>query len=296
MKKLKLGVIGMSDGNGHPYSWSAIFNGFNPEYMNKCPFPVIPQYLAKEKYPENFLGHLAEVTHVWTQDLEISNHIAKASNIPFVVERMEDMIGKVDAILLGRDDAENHKSMAEPFIKAGLPIFIDKPFALSITDAEEMLSWQKYESQIFTCSSLRYAKELMLTEEDLEQIGNIYTVEASVMKYWETYAIHILEPIVAQLPNRGDLVNTYKVKKNNLTQALIEWQKCTAYIKVTSLTPAPLTFNFVGSKRTITKSFVDSFGCFKSSLAAFMEQVKTKKQWIPRNETLELVKILAWKQ
>ena len=24
---LKLGIIGLSEGNGHPYSWSAIFNG-----------------------------------------------------------------------------------------------------------------------------------------------------------------------------------------------------------------------------------------------------------------------------
>lgn len=294
MSLLKLGVIGMSDANGHPYSWSAIFNGFNHSFMQECPFPVIPEYLSKEIYPENFLGNLAEVTHIWTQDIEISNHIAKASNIPFVVKKMEDMIGQVDAILLARDDAENHKSMAEPFIKAGLPIFIDKPFALSLADANEMLSFQKYDEQIFTCSSLRYAKELMLTIEDLEILGEIYTVEASVMKYWDTYAIHLLEPIIAQFPNKGDLVCVHKIEKNKLVQALIEWQNFTAYVKVTSLTPAPLTFNFVGSKASISKDFVDSFGCFKSSLAAFVEQVKTKKQLISRSETLELVKILSW--
>jgi hypothetical protein len=296
MKKLKLGIIGMSEGNGHPYSWSAIFNGFNQEHMNNCPFPVIPEYLAKEKFPENFLGHLAEVTHVWTQDPEISKHIAKASNIPFIVERMEDMIGQVDAILLARDDAENHKVMAEPFIKASLPIFIDKPFTLSLLDAEEMLSWQKYESQIFTCSSLRYANELMLTNEDFEILGDIYTVEASVMKYWETYAIHLLEPLVAQLPNRGPLVSVHKMEKNKLVQALIEWQNFTAYVKVTSLTPSPLTFNFVGSKASISKCFLDSFACFKFSLSAFIEQVMTKKLSISREETLELVKILSWKE
>ena len=33
LSKLKLGVIGMSEGNGHPYSWSAIFNGFDREEM-----------------------------------------------------------------------------------------------------------------------------------------------------------------------------------------------------------------------------------------------------------------------
>ena len=43
VKKIKLGIIGMSDGNGHPYSWSAIFNGYNRDEMQKCTFPVIPE-------------------------------------------------------------------------------------------------------------------------------------------------------------------------------------------------------------------------------------------------------------
>ena len=48
MKSLKLGVIGLSEGNGHPYSWSAIFNGYDPEYMKDCPWEVIPEYLSKQ--------------------------------------------------------------------------------------------------------------------------------------------------------------------------------------------------------------------------------------------------------
>jgi hypothetical protein len=53
MKRLKLGIIGMSEGNGHPYSWSAIINGYNMDHMLDCPFPVIPEYLFKEPYPKN---------------------------------------------------------------------------------------------------------------------------------------------------------------------------------------------------------------------------------------------------
>ena len=40
-KQLKLGIIGISEGNGHPYSWAAIFNAYNPEIMKTCPYPVI---------------------------------------------------------------------------------------------------------------------------------------------------------------------------------------------------------------------------------------------------------------
>ena len=66
-EKLRLGLLGMSSGNGHPYSWSAICNGYDPLLMEDCGFPVIPRYLEKQKYPDDFI-HEATVTHVWTQD------------------------------------------------------------------------------------------------------------------------------------------------------------------------------------------------------------------------------------
>ena len=50
IKQLKIGIIGSSDGNGHPYSWSAIFNGYNKKIMEDCEFPAISNYLNKQKF------------------------------------------------------------------------------------------------------------------------------------------------------------------------------------------------------------------------------------------------------
>ena len=63
---MKLGIIGGSEGNGHPYSWSAIINGYNEERMEECEYSSIPRYL-KENSEE--LGKLngVEVSHIWTQ-------------------------------------------------------------------------------------------------------------------------------------------------------------------------------------------------------------------------------------
>ena len=30
---IRIAMLGMVEGNGHPYSWSAIFNGYDPEKM-----------------------------------------------------------------------------------------------------------------------------------------------------------------------------------------------------------------------------------------------------------------------
>ena len=63
---LKLGIIGLSEGNGHPYSWSAIFNGYDHNSMKDCGYPVIPEYLKKQNWPNDQIKD-ARVTSVWTQ-------------------------------------------------------------------------------------------------------------------------------------------------------------------------------------------------------------------------------------
>lgn len=181
MNKLRLGIIGGSDGNGHPYSWAAIFNGYDKIEMEACEFPVIPKYLQMQDFPNDFLSS-ARVTHIWTQSTALSRKIAKTSLIESVVDNFDEMIGVVDAILLARDDAENHLAYAAPFLRAGLPIYIDKPMALSVEVCKHLLDLQIYEHQIFSCSALRYAKEFDLTQDELEKLGPIIEIQASSQK------------------------------------------------------------------------------------------------------------------
>ena len=128
---IKLGLMGISKGNGHPSSWAAIINGYDKKLMINCGFPVIPEYLSEHKFPEASIKTM-KVSHIWTQDIQISQKIAKTTFIPNIVANYEDMIGHVDGILLARDDAENHLTFSKPFLNAGLPIFIDKPLAYKL--------------------------------------------------------------------------------------------------------------------------------------------------------------------
>jgi hypothetical protein len=50
---------------------------------------------------------------------------------------------------------------AEPFLKAGLPCFVDKPFACKRADALAMIELAKtHKAPLMSCSSLRYTPEL----------------------------------------------------------------------------------------------------------------------------------------
>ena len=84
--ELRLAILGMIDGNGHPYSWSAMFNGYDPEEMKKCPYPVIADYLSFEDRETMRIPN-ARLTHIWTDRPEEARFVARASNIETVVEK-----------------------------------------------------------------------------------------------------------------------------------------------------------------------------------------------------------------
>ena len=90
-KELRLGIIGMSPGNAHPYSWSSIINGqFDGDEINRIGYPGVKDYLNKYKDDLGING--AEVTHVWAQDPEIAKSIAFSSGIPNIVEQYASII------------------------------------------------------------------------------------------------------------------------------------------------------------------------------------------------------------
>ena len=292
MEKIKLGIIGMSQGNGHPYSWAAICNGFNAEFMKDCPFPVIPQYLTAEKYPEAFIKD-AEVTHIWTQERRISEHIARASRISNIVDKPEDMIGHVDAVLLARDDAENHLSMARSFLQAGLMIYIDKPLAFDKKTAAEIYAMEQFHGQIFSCSAMRYGRELDENMAKIRELGKLSYIAAITMKRWDTYSAHIIDPVLRIIDDEVDIKACLPFKNEN-TQGITLTMKSGLVVNLSAHMHSqnPIEIRLFGEKGNFTLIFKDTFYAFRGALEAFIQSVKTHKSSISRQHVMIMVDII----
>ena len=79
-----------------------------------------------------------------------------------LVEKPTDMVGKVDGMLIEAVDGTVHLERAKPFLEAGIPCFIDKPFTCSVADAKKILDLaQKKKAPVFSSSSLRYAPDVI---------------------------------------------------------------------------------------------------------------------------------------
>lgn len=295
MSLLRLGIIGFSPGNAHPYSWSAIFNGYSPDEMEQCGYPVIPRYLEQQNWPASQIPN-AKVNTIWTQDPNLSRKVSKASLIKKVVTRPEDMLDEIDGLLLARDDAENHLKFAEPFLKAGIPIYIDKPIALSMHDLEKIYSLEQYPGQIFTCSALRFSHELKLSDEDKAQVGEIRQVIACTPKSWDKYAVHIIEPVLNMLPVGDRLLSSTKVEggAGGTSGAVsVSWNsgiQTTFFATGDGVTP--ISIRVLGTKGWKELVFSDSFAAFKAALESFVMGIRSHSVESPRSFNSQVVQIL----
>lgn len=292
MSELHLGLLGLSEGNGHPYSWGAIVNGYEEAEMAGCPFPAIPRYLSEHSFPEEAIAD-ARVTHVWTQDGSVSRRIAAACRIEHVVSNAEEMLGKVDAVLLARDDAERHEELAGPFLDAGLPIYIDKPLATGVAAARRLFARQAVPGRLFTCSALRYAAELRLDPAAREAIGPVRQVLASAPKRWSRYAVHLIEPALALLGEPGPIESHSASASGGTARLQVAWESgAEAEFATLGAVEAPIALRVVGELGERTLVFEDSFAAFKAALERFAVVARGEAEPIPEAEVLRVVELI----
>jgi len=76
-----------------------------------------------------------------------------------IVDSIDELLKRVDCVLLETNDGRPHLEQALPCFKAGKPTFIDKPIAGSLADAIAIFeAAKKYNCPTFSSSSLRYGK------------------------------------------------------------------------------------------------------------------------------------------
>lgn len=288
---IRLAMLGMVDGNGHPYSWSAIFNGYDPEVMQECPYAGIPAYLDKE--PKDTLQiQGARVTHVWTDDPQDAVHVARASLIPNVVDRPEAAIGQVDAVIVATDKGYEHVERCRPFVEAGLPVFVDKPLVDNERDLAQFVAWVGKGKRILSSSCMRYAKEYAPYRASTHELGQLRFLTITTHKSWERYGIHALEGVFPVLgPGFLSVRNTGTVERNVVH---LEHQ-CGAEVVIAAIDDLYGAFGVMGlygAQGHVVVDFRDTFYAFKAQLQAYVDYLRTGKRPFPFAETVEMMKII----
>ncbi len=144
---LRLGLVGLD--TSHVVQFTQILN--DPKRPDHVPGARVvaaftggsPDVAASATRIERFT---AEVTTKWGVEL---------------VDTIEGLCARVDAVILTSVDGRKHLEQARPVMAAHRRVFIDKPLAGSVRDAQEIVRLSRETATpFFSCSSERFLPEL----------------------------------------------------------------------------------------------------------------------------------------
>ena len=184
--KLRAGIIGLD--TSHVIAFTKMLNA------DDAP-PELANCRVVAAYPKGSPDIESSVTRVPKYTAQVKEMGVE------IVDSIKTLIDKVDVVLLETNDGRPHLEQIIPAIKAGKPVFIDKPIAGSLVDAIAIFELaKKHKVPVFSSSSLRYGQNSQAVRHgSIGKVTNCVTQSpASLEKthpdlFW--YGIHGVESL-----------------------------------------------------------------------------------------------------
>jgi hypothetical protein len=274
----KIGILGFSEGNGHPFSFAAIINGFDKDRFGAAGWPIIHDYMMRRPAEDFGIDDLS-VTHVWMPQPEMATTLSNACNVETVVNTPDKMMEQLDAVIIARDDAESHMSLARPFLEHGLSVFIDKPLTLN----EQELDWfmpYVLSGKLMSCAGLRYAVELDPVRNGQGDYGGIRSIRCAVTNDWDRYGIHMIDAAFTLTKARPRKIRRLEATKHE--SYFMEMDDGSTLLIETHGQVGPLfNVSVIGQGKVSTHDLRDNFSSFRRLLHDFSKMLQTGEPPIP---------------
>jgi len=192
IKNFRIGIIGAE--NSHTAGFGKLFN------IEKA-FPGM------------------EVKYVWGETRAFAEKAMQEGRIPNLVDEPNDMLGKIDGLIIDHRHGKFHLEPAIPFIEAGVPTFIDKPFCYRAKEGKAFLKGAKaLGTPVTSFSSIAHSYETVDIIDQLKTMGDINQVVRYgpidlQSKYGGIffYGAHTVQPLLYMF---GNTVAKVRVQKN----------------------------------------------------------------------------------
>lgn len=265
----KVAILGTE--NSHAAAFTQLLNEENSVYTD---FKVTALYGIEKAPSEAIAGKFEGIT---------------------IYESIEDIVGEADCAMITARHGKYHKPFALPFIKAGKPVFVDKPFTISNCDAIELIETaKKLNVPVSGGSGCKYCKEITELKAEISA-GNIGTVKNAVISFPADikseygglyfYAAHAVDMVVEVFGCAPKSVSAFV--KNGFLSAVVRYDELDVYISFAS----SYTAIAYGEKGYIFKN-ISTNDIYKYEVDHFTEMVRTGISPLSADQLLKPVAIL----
>lgn len=176
-KRVRIGIIGAE--NSHTIGFGQLFN-------------------VKKQFPG------CSVEYVWGETEAFAQNAAKKGVIPTIVKDPSEMMGKIDALIVDHRHPKYHLAAALPFVKAGIPTFVDKPFCYRVDEGKKFLKIaREYQTPVTSFSSIAQSDGNPDMKAQVKELGNIEHIVWSGPVDLESkyggiffYGVHLVQPLL----------------------------------------------------------------------------------------------------
>lgn len=169
--EIRIGMIGLD--TSHVIAFTEVLNN-----------PNNPKHVPGGRVVAAFKGGSPDVEASATRIDRFTTQLTEEYGVQ-LYDTIEEMCKHVDAVMLESVDGRPHLRQAIPVMKAGRPMYIEKPMAASLKDVRELFRLSKrYQSPVFSSSCLRFASTTQAVRNG--KIGSVH--------YCETYSPAKTEP------------------------------------------------------------------------------------------------------
>jgi predicted dehydrogenase len=191
-KQIRIGIIGAE--NSHTIGFGKLFN-------------------IDKKFPG------AEVLYVWGETEEFARKAVAEGAIPNMVADPAEMMGKIDALIVDHRHPKYHLEAATPFVEAGIPTFIDKPFCYRVSEGKEFLAMaRELGTPITSYSSIAQSDATFDMKEQIQSLGEINHVIRYGPADLESeyggiffYGVHCVQPLMYMF---GEDIKKARITRN----------------------------------------------------------------------------------
>ncbi len=213
-----------------------------------------------------------------------------------IVDTIEELCRKVDGVLLESVDGRPHLKQAIPVIKAGKPLFIDKPMAGSLADVIEIFRLAKENNvPCWSSSSLRYSPAIVELKENntvgevlgCDTFGPCSLEEHHPDLYW--YGVHAAEMLFTVMGTGCQSVR--RVQTDDYEHVVGVWEGGRiGTFRGLKAGKKSYGFTVYGTKGVIQGG---KFGGYEPLVADVIKFFKTGKIPVPAEETIEIFAFMS---
>ncbi len=209
-----------------------------------------------------------------------------------IVDSIDALLKKVDVVLLESVDGRPHLEQVKPCLRAGKPVFIDKPAAASLADAIKLYDLAaELKVPVFSSSSLRFVPGIAAAKTN-EKLGDVLGCDTfgpnSPMEHHPDlffYGIHGVEMLYAVMGPGCESVTRVRAKTADQVTGTWKDGRVGTYRGIRE-GKADMGATAFGTKGIVA---VDTKGGYEPMLLEICKFFKTGKAPVSAAETLEVI-------